>query len=136
LNRWEIEIGAQAGAVVEAEESPGVMISDNNPAGIERTLNVSRAGDIRDIDVTVDITHTYIGDLNVTLLSPGGAQAVLHDRSGGNQDNLMATYGSTATPALAAFRGQPMQGAWKLKVADLEAVDIGKLNRWALKIMS
>jgi subtilisin-like proprotein convertase family protein len=136
LNGWEIEIAVQANAVVEAGESPGVMIPDNNPAGIERTLNVTQAGQIRDIDVTVDITHTYIGDLSVTLLSPGSAQAVLHSRSGGNQDNLLATYRSTATAGLAAFRGQPMQGAWKLKVADLEAVDIGKLNRWALKIMS
>jgi subtilisin-like proprotein convertase family protein len=135
LNRWEIEIGAQ-GAAAEAAESPGVMIPDNNPGGIERTLNVAQAGQIRDIDVTVDITHTYIGDLNVTLLSPGGAQAILHSRSGGAQDNLLATYRSSATPALAAFRGQPMQGAWRLKVADLEAVDVGKLNRWSLKIMS
>jgi subtilisin-like proprotein convertase family protein len=135
LNRWEIEIGAQAGAAAEAGESPGVMIPDNNAGGIERTLNVAQAGQIRDIDVTVDITHTYIGDLSVTLHSPGGGQAVLHSRSGGDQDNLLAIYRSSATPVLAALRGQPIQGAWRLKVADLEAVDVGKLNRWSLKIM-
>jgi subtilisin-like proprotein convertase family protein len=37
--------------------------------------------------------------------------------------------------ALANLRGQPTQGRWRLKVADLEAVDIGKLNRWTLKIL-
>lgn len=134
LNRWELEIAGQAGAVVEVQETPGTMIPDNNPAGIERTLTVTQAGQVRDIEVAVDITHTYIGDLSVTLVSPSGTQAALHSRSGGSQDNLLATYKSTATSALAALRGQPMQGAWKLKVVDLEAVDVGKLNRWALRI--
>jgi subtilisin-like proprotein convertase family protein len=56
-------------------------------------------------------------------------------RGGGSEDNLVVTYKSTATPALAALRGQSVQGAWKLRVADLEAVDMGKLNRWAMKIV-
>jgi subtilisin-like proprotein convertase family protein/subtilisin family serine protease len=136
LNRWELEIGGhQAAAVEELEERPGIMIPDNTPGGIERVLAVNAAGPIRDIEVTVDITHTYIGDLTVTLMSPNGTPATLHSRSGGSQDNVLATYASAALPALAALRGQSMQGAWKLKVADLEAVDVGKLNRWALKIV-
>ncbi|MEK6321045.1 MAG: proprotein convertase P-domain-containing protein [Acidobacteriota bacterium] len=33
------------------------------------------------------------------------------------------------------MRGQTLQGAWRLKVANLEAVDEGKLRRWSLKIV-
>jgi subtilisin-like proprotein convertase family protein len=135
LNRWELEISAGAFNRFDVNETPGAMIPDNNPAGIESTLNVTQAGQIRDVEVALDITHTYIGDLKVTLFSPAGTAVVLHNRSGGTQDNLVTTYKSASMPALAGLRGQPMQGVWKLKVADLEAEDVGKLNRWAIKII-
>jgi subtilisin-like proprotein convertase family protein len=135
LNRWELEISAGAFNRFDVNETLGAMIPDNNPAGIESTLNVTQAGQIRDVEVALDITHTYIGDLKVTLFSPAGTSVVLHNRSGGTQDNLVTTYKSASMPALAGLRGQPMQGVWKLKVADLEAEDVGKLNRWAIKII-
>lgn len=134
LNRWEVEITLRAATVIEVEESPGTTIPDNNPAGIERTLNVAESGPIQDLDVSVDITHTYIGDLTVTLVSPTGMRAVLHNRGGGSRDNLVRSFRFSDTPALQALRGQSLQGAWKLRMADLEAVDVGKLNRWGLKI--
>ncbi len=134
LNRWELEITTRAGTVIEVEESPGITIPDNNLAGIERTLNVAESGPIQDLEVSVDITHTYIGDLTVTLVSPAGTQVVLHNRSGGSQDNLVRSFRSADTPSLQALHGQSLQGGWKLRVADLEAVDVGKLNRWGLKI--
>jgi subtilisin-like proprotein convertase family protein len=135
LNHWELEISSGTSNQIEVHESPGMMIPDNNPTGIERKLNVTQSGQMRDMEVTLDITHTYIGDLSVTLFSPSGTQIVLHNRGGGTQDNLVTTYKSTAMSALANLRGQQVQGGWKLKVADLEAVDVGKLNRWALKIV-
>lgn len=97
---------------------------------------MANGGQIKDIEVAVDITHTYIGDLTVTLLSPAGTQVVLHNRSGGSQDNILRTFRFADTPALQTLRGQPLQGVWKLRVADLERVDVGKLNRWALKLGS
>lgn len=134
LNRWEMEIAPGAGTLVEAQDAPGVTIPDNAVAGIERTLNVTRSGSIRDVEVALDITHTYIGDLRVVLVSPAGTEVRLHDRAGGSQDNLLQTYKSTTLPTLAALRGQSMTGTWRLRVADLEAVDVGKLNRWTLRI--
>ena len=113
---------------------PGVTIPDNNPNGIERMLTAAGDGRIRDITVSLDITHTYIGDLSITLTSPGGTGVVLHDRGGGSADNIIKTYTPATTPGLSALRGQPVQGAWRLRVADLETKDIGKLNRWALQI--
>lgn len=134
LNRWEIEIGGRVGAIIEVQETPGMMIPDSNPSGIERTLTITESGQVKEVSVSVDITHTYIGDLLVSLVSPSGANVVLHQRTGGSADNLIATYTAATTSALQTLRGQALQGAWKLKVADLEAVDVGKLNRWGLKI--
>jgi subtilisin-like proprotein convertase family protein len=113
---------------------PGVTIPDNDPAGIERTLTAAGDGRVRDISVSLDITHTYIGDLIVTLTPPGGAGVALHERSGGSADNLIKTYTAATTSALAALRGTALQGAWRLRLADVEAKDVGKLNRWALRI--
>ncbi len=134
LNRWELEIETRAAAMIEVQETPGTQIPDNNPAGIERTLTVAESGQIQDLEVSVDITHTYIGDLTVMLVSPAATQVVLHGRGGGSQDNLLRSFRFADTPALQSLRGQSLQGAWKLRVADLEAVDLGKLNRWGLKI--
>jgi subtilisin-like proprotein convertase family protein len=36
---------------------------------------------------------------------------------------------------LQSLRGQNIGGVWRLKVSDLEAVDVGKLNRWGLRIV-
>jgi subtilisin-like proprotein convertase family protein len=135
LNRWALEIQAQAGAIMNLEEAPGVTIPDNNPNGIERTLAATTAGRLKQIEVAVDITHSYIGDLLVTLVSPAGTSVALHQRSGGSSDNLIKTYTPATAPGLQALNGQAIQGAWKLQVADLESQDIGKLNRWALKIV-
>lgn len=135
LNRWELEIEGQPDALVELQEAPGITIPDDDPNGIERTLAATATGRVKDIEVSVDVTHTYIGDLLVTLVSPAGTSVTLHNRAGASADNLIKTYAPTTLPALQSVRGEPLQGAWKLKIADLEAVDVGKLNRWTLKIM-
>lgn len=135
LNRWELEIKGQKDAVVNAAETPGVTIPDNNLTGIERTLTVAGSGNVKDVEVAIDITHTFIGDLLVTLISPAGTSVPLHQRTGGSADNIIKTYTPAATPQLQTLRGQPLQGAWRLRIVDLEAADVGKLNRWALKIV-
>lgn len=135
LNRWELEIKGRKNAAINVEESPGVTIPDNNLSGLERTLNVADTGTIQDVEVSIDITHTFIGDLNVTLVSPAGTSVPLHQRTGDSADNIIQTYTPATKPQLQTLRGQPAQGAWRLRVVDLEAADVGKLNRWALKIM-
>jgi subtilisin-like proprotein convertase family protein len=108
-------------------------IPDNTPAGIERSLMVNQAGQVSDIEVSLDIIHSYIGDLSVTLPAPNGATAVLHQRAGGSRDNIVTSFNTSTTPGLQALRG-PALGAWKLRIADLEAADEGKLNRWGLRL--
>lgn len=135
LNRWELEIEGRVDAVVELEETPGVTIPDNDPSGIERMLMTAESGQVKEVEVSVDITHTFIRDLVVTLVSPSGTNVTLHNRTGGAADNIITTYTPAATPGLQTLHGEAIQGAWRLKVADQEGEDVGKLNRWALRII-
>jgi extracellular elastinolytic metalloproteinase len=133
VRRWSIEIELEPGAgTAQDEATPALTIPDNNPAGIRSSIAVTQTGTIQGIKVSVDITHTFIGDLRVTLVTPSGQQAILHDRTGRDEDNLILSYDSVSSPSVAALIGEPVKGAWELHVADLEAQNVGKLNRWSL----
>ncbi|SFG14283.1 proprotein convertase P-domain-containing protein [Neptunomonas qingdaonensis] len=135
LKGWSLDISGQKDTSVVVEDSPGMGIPDNRDAGIERTLSVSKAGLLDSIEVELDITHTYIGDLVVELISPSSTSVLLHNRTGGSANNIIKTYSLINTTALQVFMGETVKGAWKLKVSDHAGVDQGKLNRWALKIV-
>ena len=140
LERWWLEItpsAAPEGPVV-LEESPGAAIPDFPAPGIERSLATAAPGTIGGavgaVTVEVDISHSYIGDLRVALVSPAGSEVVLHDRTGAQADDIKATYTAATTPALAALAGQAIAGRWRLRVADNEGADVGKLDRWKLSL--
>lgn len=135
LRRWGLEIGLDATPqVVRGEVTPALPIPDNNPVGVSSAIAIAPSGTAQGIRVGIDITHTYIGDLRVELVAPSGQQAILHNRLGGSQDNLITTYDSTSTAALAALVGQPMHGNWVLRVTDLAGRDVGKLNKWSMEL--
>ena len=134
LNLWELEITPTQESVVELTESPAVAIPDNSPNGIERLLTTNASSQVKSVEVSVDITHTFIGDLEVKLIAPDGTTIPLHHQTGGSADNIIKTYNEANTPALQHLRGQPIAGTWRLKVADVTAQDVGKCNRWLLRI--
>ncbi|MEE8411639.1 MAG: M14 family zinc carboxypeptidase [Acidobacteriota bacterium] len=92
--------------------------------------------EIDDLQVYVDITHTYIGDLTLELLSPQGTTVLLHNRTGGGTDDILGSYGLDLTSAesLAVFDDEPSTGTWKLTVSDGAGGDSGTLNEWNLEI--
>lgn len=123
-----------AGEAVVLAESPAEKIPDNDTAGITRTLKIIKAGKIKDLEVNVDISHKKIGDLTVTLISPGRKRIELHARTGGTADNIMKTYSITDIPDLNKLVGKSFKGTWKLNVVDHAKWNKGKLNSWGLKI--
>jgi subtilisin-like proprotein convertase family protein len=134
LNRWELEVEGQTSGFMNLEDAPAATIPDNDPSGIVATISTKDPGKVRDVEVFVDITHNFIGDLEVTLISPTGTTVPLHQRTGMADDNIIKSYTPATKPELLKLRGQQIQGAWRLKVADLARSDVGKLNRWGLKI--
>jgi M6 family metalloprotease-like protein len=135
LERWALAFTSAATPTeVVLEESPGSHIPDAAAAGIRRRLATAAAGTIGSVEVSVDVAHTYIGDLRVSLRPPAGGEVVLHDRAGGSADNLVKTYTAATSAGLAALAGRPIAGDWELGVADLAAADVGKLNHWKVVI--
>lgn len=105
--------------------SETLVIPDDNSAGATSSLDVSRSGDAGTVSVELDISHTYIGDLRVTLTSPTGGQVTLHDNTGSSANNIKETY-------QADFSGFESKGTWTLNAVDSANQDTGSINSWTL----
>ena len=104
-----------------------IAIPDNDAAGIAADVHVGESRTSTKVEVQVDIKHTYIGDLVITLKNNDtGFSTVLHDRAGGSADDLSL---NLEIPELS---GMDLQGAWTLTVSDNANIDLGQLMTWAL----
>ncbi|MGW5131296.1 S8 family peptidase [Streptomyces sp. NPDC004135] len=103
-----------------------VAIPDN-AAAIESPITVSgRSGNAPSaLQVGVDITHTYRGDLVIDLVAPDGSTYRLKSAASDSADNVNTTYTVNASSETA-------NGTWKLRVQDTAAQDTGTLNSWKL----
>jgi subtilisin-like proprotein convertase family protein/PKD repeat protein len=120
------------------------------------TLTVSGAGvSINDVNVLgLSGTHTFIGDLSVTLTSPSGTVISLTDFGDpcGSQENFnidfddaglaSGTYPCPPTDGLAyepssplsALNGENPNGVWTVTFTDAAGGDVGQLDAWSLEI--
>jgi M6 family metalloprotease-like protein len=121
---------------VAGEASPNAAIPDNRTTGVSSAIPIATSGTVARISVSVDIQHSYIGDLHIELMAPSGSRAVLHARLGGATDDLATTYDSASPGVLSAMMGQSMQGDWVLWVADRAARDAGTLRSWRIELTS
>lgn len=137
INKWSLDVEVESvPQVFQGELSPALAIPDKTPAGVSSSMSVDQAGSVGQVKVSIDITHTYIGDLRIELISPTGRSVVLHSRLGGSKDNLVMTYDSSEPLSpLSTLVGQPLVGKWMLRVADLVGLDVGTLNKWALELV-
>jgi len=135
LERWGLDFEVLADDALGFDDVAGLAIPDADPVGVAREVVVAAAGTVRDFEVALDITHSYIGDLRVSLTAPSGQTVLLHDRLGGDGDNIIRSFASATMPVLQSMRGVAANGRWTLRVIDLAAIDVGKLNRWQLKLM-
>jgi M6 family metalloprotease-like protein len=134
LKSWGLEISpAPAVATpVDLREQPGTPIPDFPNPGIERSLSTATNLTVGSVEVSVDITHSWIGDLDLRLVSPSGTEVLLQAGQGGDEDNLVRTFTSSTSPGLATLRGQGTAGTWRLRIKDAASQDVGKLNSWRL----
>ncbi|MFF4503826.1 M4 family metallopeptidase [Streptomyces sp. NPDC001401] len=117
--------GGGGGSGTSYENTTPLSIPDNGPA-VTSSITVSgRSGNApSNLQVTVDITHTWRGDLVIDLLGPSGtAYRLKNFSSSDSADNVQATYTVNASSETA-------NGTWKLKIQDQAAQDVGTLNSW------
>lgn len=123
-----------------------VITNSNNTAQalidngqITSTIDVSSNIDIEYVEVYVDIDHTRIGDLVLTLVSPDGTESILVNRPGKapgsdgsdlglEQDGLKFQLSTTNC------YGENGTGIWTLKVEDKATGEVGTLNSWSLSV--
>lgn len=136
--------------------STAVGIPDNGTTST--TLTITDAGTIADLDVSLDVQHTFIGDLTFTLTHDDtGTSATIYDQPGvppsqfgcnGNDINVILddeaslpvedacgpTISGTYIPnqLLSAFDGESITGDWTLTMTDNAADDTGTLNEFCL----
>jgi subtilisin-like proprotein convertase family protein len=164
--RQETESGL-AGEVVYLDanangqfDHSSTLFASNTPRAVpdngtcQSTITVSGVQAISDLNVSLDLTHTYDGDLVVSLISPTGTRVQLFGHVGGSGQNFTSTTfddeASTdiaagaapftgtfrSTELLSRFDGENPNGVWTLEVSDTMAYDSGTLNRWSLQIES
>jgi subtilisin-like proprotein convertase family protein len=116
------------------------------------TLLVDTSLTLSDLDVQVNIIHTYDSDLWLALVSPQNDTIVLSDHNGEDGENYfntifddealtpigqgIAPFAGSFSPdePLSAVDGHNVQGTWQLLIYDWEFGDEGELVSWELHV--
>ncbi len=111
-----------------------VPIKDLGPeATLE--LEVAESAHPKDVRVSVDIDHTWRGDLVVALQAPGReARIVLHKTEGGGAHGLRETYDRVRIPKLGELRDLNPVGTWQLLVQDVDKEDEGFIRSFSVEL--
>ena len=138
-----------------------IEIPDDDPQGVDDRLAISDNKLINSLSLYLDIEHSWIGDLKVTLTNensnitmtavdrPGIPQAelgcggnniitILDDQAIQSIENKCSGYDPTISgiyqpnEPLFAFTGVSITGTWRLNVSDNYPNDMGRLNHWCL----
>ena len=111
------------------ENRINTVIPDQN--SYSDTIYIQRPGKIHSLKLSVAISHPYIGDISIKLLSPSGTEVVLRDRQGGNKNDLDIVFQGEDLDIL---KGEPTKGPWILTVQDHAAQDDGTLDSWSINL--
>lgn len=141
-----------------------ITIPDNNETGTSVQMNLSDAGKIYDMNVRLEISHTWVGDLKIELANQlTGKSTLLLDRpgfpsseSGCSGDGIGAIFDdeitipaenlcSSGTTAIAGIYvpveplsfmdNELIAGNWLLNVSDNSVGDSGKIKSWCIEAL-
>ncbi len=141
--------------------SRAINIPDNDPTGVSSNLLLNEPEYILDLDIRIDLSHTWIGDLIVSLTHGDTASQIrLIDQpglpatsNGCDQDNIEAILDDEVTlpvenrcsstipsisgiykpeQPLSTFIGENLNGTWTLNVSDNYTADTGSLIEWCI----
>ncbi len=123
------------------------------PGSYTSTINIANGGVLTDVNVTINITHTWNADLDVTITSPAGTIVELTSDNGGvsGDDYTNTVFDQEATVLITAgtspftgtfipegdlstIYGEDAAGDWVLTVVDDAGGDTGQLNFWSVEL--
>ncbi|MGW0085783.1 M4 family metallopeptidase [Streptomyces sp. NPDC003393] len=119
--------GGGGGGGTSFESSSDVQIPDYPGSAVTSSITVSgRSGNApSNLQVSVDIVHTWSGDLQIDLVAPDGSTYRLKNSAYDPTPDVHATYTVNASSETA-------NGTWKLRVRDLGRLDTGYIDGWKL----
>lgn len=122
---------------VIASKAVGRAIPDHDRQGVTSSIDIDSSMVVERIDVSVNISHPFIGDLEVMLISPSGTVSYLMYRP--SQGNLSA-YGSSQSDVHFTFDtvldwGESATGKWSLNVRDLQSGNAGTFTDWSIDLI-
>jgi subtilisin-like proprotein convertase family protein len=131
----------------------GIIITDNGKDFTQsHAINISESSTITDINIGVDITHAYIGDLAIAVLSPDNTQILLKSpKDCSDEEDIKVSFnddavffncqnassntaGKSLNDLLSDFNGENTFGNWTIRLGDYEPSDEGTLNAWFVEI--
>jgi uncharacterized repeat protein (TIGR01451 family) len=147
--------GAYYGFVTGLDNQPEFSSADTPIAIADNTtftseIVVGETETVLDVDVRLNVTHTYDGDLDIFLIGPEGTRVELTTDNGGSGNDFVETIfddeAATAVTSgsapftgryrpegsLATLDGIPASGTWTLEVTDDAGGDQGELVDWTL----
>lgn len=93
----------QCGQVFSSTNVP-VLIDVNGAVNVFSNLSVPQNSAVIDVDISINIPHTWLGDIDASLVGPGGESVKLFDRPGVpnedfgcSGDNIVATFNDDAS---------------------------------------
>ncbi len=113
---------------------------------------ISGAGTVTDVNVSLDISHTWVGDLTISITSPDGTSInVLQNACGAANDIDVTFDDESPNPfqcagapilngdmmpqnALSGFDGETAEGVWVVTVNDPIGGDGGNINNITLEV--
>jgi len=117
--RYETGVDRTDRAIPSSGQAPDSTVVLTAPAGATVT----------GVDVSYTFTHTYWGDLEIRLIAPNGATALLRDNVGGSTGGTL-----TERFTRADLNGAPVAGTWILRVNDTQASDAGTLQDFQVTV--
>jgi serine protease len=101
-------------------------INDNSTVNSPISVTGVSGNAPSNLSVSVNIVHTYQGDLKVDLVAPDGSLYNIHNRTGAGTDNIIKTVTINASSEVA-------NGTWNLRVQDAASGDTGYINSWSMQ---
>lgn len=111
-----------------------IKIPDGDLQGITSSIQVTDSSLIRDIEVSVELKHSFMGDLELYLISPWGSVIPLQSRALGRLTALKTTYSLENTLWLKTALNRPAIGQWQLQLIDWIPENTGELQSWQLSL--
>lgn len=136
---------------VEPRNGLPLEISSIGTPTVSSSIHFFEDLSISDINVSLEVDHTFLEDLIITLISPAGTRVALVSNTCGGLNNINAVFDDDGSPitcsgnpaimgtvsplgSLASLNGESILGEWILEIQDTAPSDGGALVAFSMDV--